>query len=138
VRGISVGTGLNEWPEALIMQKIIHIGVYFTLSILIVYGCSSITASLIETKSFDRVEVSESHQTKIRIKAHLMESANSVDKVETAVEGQILIIKVYKKYVLFVPKDKLQDKLDTEIIIPDNVNEVRFYNDNKVLWSRHQ
>ena len=95
--------------------------------------------SLIDAKNIVGITVTEiqgQKQLKVRIKARLFESSYSVDKIETEVVANTIIIKAYKKYVMFVPREKRTDEIGLEIIIPDFVNEIRFHGDDKAIWLR--
>jgi hypothetical protein len=102
-------------------------------------GAAPMSASLVDPNVLVHrqiIEGSQEGQAKIRIRADLFESAYSVDRVETEVQGQVMIIKVYEKPVFLVPKESLRSAIDLEVVVPDVVKEIRFYNDSAVLWSR--
>jgi hypothetical protein len=124
--------------ETMLINKNVFITIFICIFFISLKGVV-MAESLIDSKYIVNIVVKESvekEKIKLIINATLLESSYSVSKVETRIDGELLSIKAYEKYVMFVPKKKLTDQINLELMVPDSVNEIRFWGAAKSIWKR--
>ena len=83
-------------------------------------------------------DLSRGAVTKIRIRAFFCKEAYKLDDIQTETQADILVLKVYGRFVVFATEQKFPKRrdIDLELTVPDSVNKVQLFGDDTIIWSR--
>lgn len=105
------------------------------MTVLLITACNASDSMILEYKdvqSIKATEIPDRTPLALKISGLVVHSALSVEKITTTAEGSSLIVYVH----LAIARPGLSGRFERELPVPDSINEVRFGNENVVIWKR--